>query len=105
MQIPRDAQYVLEDDDFEKLDSKIGELTASFADNRDYSQVARAIGQRTVAYLCPHQGVAKSWPPCRVRKESEDLTEALRTTARFLAKRIPSPYMNCLQLPPPCKIV
>lgn len=97
VQVPRDAQYVLEDDDFAKLDSRVGDLAASIDDF--------PLGRHTTAYLCPHQGVAKGWPPCQTRKEPEDVTEALRTTARFLGKHIRSPYAECLKLPPPCKIV
>lgn len=102
VQVPRDAQYVLEDDDYCKLDSKVGDLTVTY-DGQEFLTVhaAKTHGKLATAYLCPHQGVAKGWPPCRDRKEPQQVTDALRTTARFLAKHIHSPYTDCLDLPPP----
>lgn len=101
--LPRDAQQVLENEDFRDVDSKVGELTLTL-DDREYPDAAKQYGMKTTAYLCPHQGVAKGWPPCKVRKEPAEVTDALKETARYLGKHIASPYAKCLGLAPPCKI-
>ena len=99
VQVPRDVQQVFENDDFRKLDSHVGKLTDAITELPDVSTLYIA------AYLCPHQGVAKGWPPCTKRKEPDELTKILRETAVFLSTHIPSPYAKCLSLPPPCKNV
>lgn len=95
VQVPRDVQQVMEGTDFRDLDSTVGELTLKLDDQDAPDVAAKEYGRRPTAYLCPHQGVAKGWPPCTNRKEPSEVTDALRETARFLGKHIESPYAKC----------
>lgn len=104
VQVPRDVQDVLEGGDFKEKDSHVGVLQVSL-DGYDMPDAAKDYGKKYPAFLCPHTGVAKGWPPCQDRKEPDDVTEALIVTAKFLAEYIESPYAKCLGLARPSKKV